>query len=126
MRILVVDDELPMRTALTEALRSEDYHVTSAANGEEALEMAFAADYSLILLDVMMPKIDGLSVCKELRKRGNHTPVLMVNSTSAGRRLRRWTGQRRRRLFSETVQPQRAACPCACAYPQMRTSLSAG
>lgn len=80
MRILVVDDELPMRTALTESLRAEGYHVTSAKDGEQALELAFAAEYSLILLDVMMPKIDGLTVCRELRKRGNITPVLMLTA----------------------------------------------
>ena len=80
MRILVVEDELPMRMALTEALRSEGYHVTTASNGEEALETAFSTNFAMILLDVMMPKINGLSVCKELRKRGNKTPVLMLTA----------------------------------------------
>jgi len=80
MRILVVEDELSMRMALTEALRSENYHVTTASDGEEALEIALASDFAMILLDIMMPKINGLSVCKELRKRGKKTPVLMLTA----------------------------------------------
>jgi len=80
MRILVVDDELPMRTALTELLQSEGYRVTSAQDGEQALEMACGTDYDLILLDIMMPKIDGLTVCRELRKRGRTMPILMLTA----------------------------------------------
>jgi len=80
MRILVVDDELPMRLALVESLKSEGYRVSAAQDGEEGLEMAFATDYDLILLDVMMPKIDGFAACAELRKRGLETPVLMLTA----------------------------------------------
>lgn len=80
MRILVVDDELPMRTALVETLRSESYRVTAAVDGEEALEKAKASDYDLILLDVMMPKIDGFTTCTEMRKRGVKCPVLMLTA----------------------------------------------
>ena len=80
MRILVVDDELPMRTALTELLQSEGYRVSSAQDGEQALETACQNDYDLILLDIMMPKIDGLTVCRELRKRGRTMPILMLTA----------------------------------------------
>ena len=80
MRILVVDDELAMRVALTEALQSEGYRVTSAQDGEQALEMACCQAYDLVLLDIMMPKIDGLSVCRELRKRGRRMPILMLTA----------------------------------------------
>jgi len=80
MRVLVVDDELPMRLALVETLKSEGYRVSSAGDGEAALEMAFASDYDLILLDVMMPKIDGFAACAELRKRGCKAPVLMLTA----------------------------------------------
>lgn len=80
MRILVVDDELAMRTALSELLQSEGYHVASANDGEQALKLACDSDFDLILLDVMMPKLDGLSVCRELRKRGRQMPILMLTA----------------------------------------------
>ena len=80
MRVLVVDDELPMRLALVEALQSESYKVDSASDGEEALEKIFAREFDLVLLDVMMPKIDGFTVCAEMRKRGVETPVLMLTA----------------------------------------------
>ncbi|MGC6464974.1 MAG: response regulator transcription factor [Akkermansiaceae bacterium] len=80
MRILVVDDELPMRMALMEALKAESYRVTSSENGEEALEKIFEGEFDLILLDVMMPKLDGFAVCREVRKRGVKTPVLMLTA----------------------------------------------
>ena len=69
-----------MRTALTELLQSEGYRVTSAQDGEQALEIACQNDYDLILLDIMMPKIDGLTVCRELRKRGRTMPILMLTA----------------------------------------------
>lgn len=80
MRVLVVDDELAMRTVLVEALRSESYRVTSAKDGLEALEKIFASEFDLVLLDVMMPGLDGFAVCAEMRKRGVRTPVLMLTA----------------------------------------------
>ncbi len=80
MRILVVDDELAMREALTQALKAEAYHITTAQDGEQALELACSQKFHLILLDVMMPKIDGLTVCRELRKRGKTVPILMLTA----------------------------------------------
>jgi DNA-binding response OmpR family regulator len=80
MRILVVDDELPMRVALVECLQSEGYRVRAAGDGEEALEVVFAEEFDLILLDVMMPKIDGFAACAEMRKRGVKVPVLMLTA----------------------------------------------
>ncbi len=80
MRILVVDDEMPMRVALVECLQSEGYRVRAASDGEEALEVIFAEEFDLVLLDVMMPKIDGFAVCAEMRKRGAEVPVLMLTA----------------------------------------------
>ncbi|YCM42688.1 response regulator transcription factor [Verrucomicrobiaceae bacterium 227] len=80
MKVLVIDDELPMRVALVESLQSEGYRVSSASDGEEALEKVFGGEFDLILLDVMMPKIDGFTVCAEMRKRGVKTPVLMLTA----------------------------------------------
>ena len=80
MRILVVDDEVAMRVALVESLRSEGYQVVSANDGEEAIETALSQEFDLVLLDVMMPKIDGYSACAEMRKRGLKIPVLMLTA----------------------------------------------
>ena len=80
MRLLIIEDELPMRTALCETLASEGYRVRSAADGETGLERALAGEHDLILLDVMMPKLDGYALCQELRRRGRKTPVLMLTA----------------------------------------------
>jgi DNA-binding response OmpR family regulator len=80
VKILVVDDETAMRVALIETLRTEGYHAEGADNGEDGLEKAFASSYDLILLDVMMPRIDGFTACSEMRKRGLKTPVLMLTA----------------------------------------------
>lgn len=80
MKLLIIEDELPMRTALCETLASEGYRVRSAADGETGLERALAGEHDLILLDVMMPKLDGYALCQELRRRGRKTPVLMLTA----------------------------------------------
>jgi DNA-binding response OmpR family regulator len=80
MKLLIIEDELPMRTALCETLMSEGYKVRSAADGETGLERALTEEHDLILLDVMMPRLDGYALCSELRRRGRKTPVLMLTA----------------------------------------------
>ena len=80
MRILIVEDETPMRTALLETLKAEGYRVQGAADGVAGLELACTEPFDLILLDVMMPGLDGYAVCRELRKRGRDLPVLMLTA----------------------------------------------
>jgi DNA-binding response OmpR family regulator len=80
MRLLVIEDELPMRTALVETLSAEGYRVRSAVDGLAGLELACTEPFELILLDVMMPGLDGFAVCRELRKRGREIPVLMLTA----------------------------------------------
>jgi DNA-binding response OmpR family regulator len=80
MRLLVIEDELPMRTALVETLSAEGYRVRSAVDGVAGLELACTEPFDLILLDVMMPGLDGFAVCRELRKRGREIPVLMLTA----------------------------------------------
>ena len=70
-RILVVEDELPMRTALEDCLAGEGFRVITAADGERGLERALKEKPDLILLDVMMPRLDGFAVCAELRRLGH-------------------------------------------------------
>ncbi|HEX4122968.1 MAG TPA: response regulator transcription factor, partial [Verrucomicrobiae bacterium] len=79
-RILIVEDETPMRTALADLLASEGYRTLTAADGERGLERALAEKPDLILLDVMMPKLDGFALCAELRRRSNASPVLMLTA----------------------------------------------
>jgi two-component system response regulator MprA len=80
VQILVVDDEPAVRTALHRALRLDGYDVELAADGTEALTALAAAGRDAVLLDVLMPGLDGLEVCRELRRRGDHTPVLMLTA----------------------------------------------
>ncbi len=79
-RILIIEDELPMRTALQDVLAGEGYRVLTAADGESGLERALAEKPDLILLDIMMPKLDGYSVCAELRRLANPVPILMLTA----------------------------------------------
>ena len=80
MRLLVIEDELPMRTALVETLAAEGYRVKAAADGIAGLEVACTEAFDLVLLDVMMPGLDGYAVCREMRKRGRDMPVLMLTA----------------------------------------------
>ena len=79
-RILIIEDETPMRTALEDLLTGEGYRALTAADGESGLERALAEKPDLILLDVMMPKLDGFAVCAELRRLANDVPVLMLTA----------------------------------------------
>ena len=83
MRLLVVDDEPAVRTALERALRLEGYEVELAADGAEALELVAAARPDAVLLDVLMPGLDGIEACRRLRARGDRTPVLMLTARDA-------------------------------------------
>ena len=80
MRILVVDDEPAVREALDRALRLEGYDVELAADGRQALERHDAARPDAIVLDVLMPVLDGLEVCRLLRRSGDRTPILMLTA----------------------------------------------
>ena len=79
-RILVIEDELPMRTALQDCLAAEGYRVLTAAEGESGLKRALEEQPDLILLDIMMPRLDGYSVCAELRRLNRPVPVLMLTA----------------------------------------------
>ena len=82
-RVLVVDDEPAVRVALERALRLDAYDVELAADGREALERLAAAAPDAVVLDVAMPHLDGLEVCRRLRDAGDRTPVLMLTARDA-------------------------------------------
>jgi two-component system response regulator MprA len=83
MRVLVVDDEPAVRESLERALRLEGYDIALAANGSEALAAVSEQPPDAIVLDLMMPRINGLEVCRRLRAQGNRTPVLVVTARDA-------------------------------------------
>ncbi|MEV4245473.1 response regulator transcription factor [Streptosporangium canum] len=82
-RVLVVDDEPALREALQSSLEYEGYRVGLASDGLGALEILEREPYELVLLDVMMPRLDGLTTCRRLRAAGNHVPVLMLTARDA-------------------------------------------
>ncbi len=79
-RLLIIEDEFAMRTALSDCLTAEGYRVLAAAEGEAGLARAVSEKPDLILLDVMMPRLDGFALCAELRRLGMTTPVLMLTA----------------------------------------------
>jgi len=82
MKILVVEDEHLIATSIKKGLEQEHYVVDLAFDGEEGLDLASSGDYDLVLLDLMLPKMDGLKVCRQLRKDEIHTPILMLTAKS--------------------------------------------
>jgi two-component system response regulator MprA len=79
-RILVVEDEPAVQNALARALAIERYEVAQAMDGDEALQRLTGAPYEAVILDVSMPRLDGLEVCRRLRAGGDRTPVLMLTA----------------------------------------------
>lgn len=82
MRVLIVEDEPLLLEAIAKCLREEGYAVDTAQDGEEGLYKAQAWDYNLVVLDIMLPRLDGWSVLKELRK-SRRTPVLVLTARDA-------------------------------------------
>lgn len=80
MRILLVEDDPDIASEIARALGREDHMVDWAADGVEALDKAAIESYSLIILDIMLPKLDGWEVCTRLRQRKNATPILMLTA----------------------------------------------
>ena len=80
MRILVVDDEPAVRDALQRVLRLEGFEVEMARDGREAVRTQAATPADAVLLDVLMPELDGLEVCRRMRDTGDRTPVLMLTA----------------------------------------------
>ncbi len=79
-RILLVEDEPSLVVTLVDRLTSEGYAVDSATTGDQGLARALAGSFDLVLLDVMLPGMDGFAVCRELRGRGVQVPVLMLTA----------------------------------------------
>jgi two-component system, OmpR family, response regulator len=80
MRILVVEDERPIAEFVQRGLEAEGYSVSCAYDGEQGLALATSGDYALVVLDVLLPKLSGLEVVKQIRERDESIPVIMLTA----------------------------------------------
>lgn len=83
MRILIAEDEKDLREVTVKRLKAEGFGVDGCGDGKEALEYLEAADYNLVILDIMMPRMDGLTALKKIRQMGNPVPVLLLTAKDA-------------------------------------------
>jgi len=83
MRVLIVEDERKISAYVKRGLEEQGYAVDAVYTGRDALDWAEAAPYDLILLDILLPELDGLSVCRELRRSGLRMPILMLTARDA-------------------------------------------
>jgi DNA-binding response OmpR family regulator len=88
-KILVADDERPMAKALELKLTKEGFEVKTVGNGREALDAMKAEKFDLLLLDLMMPRVDGFAVLAELKDRKDHTPVIVSSNLSQEEDIKR-------------------------------------
>ncbi|MFZ1685857.1 MAG: response regulator transcription factor [Flavobacteriales bacterium] len=84
VRILLVEDEETLRSTLKLNFKMEGYDVTTASRGSEALDRIHGARFDLIILDVMLPDVDGFTICETIRLEGNTTPVLFLTARNTG------------------------------------------
>jgi len=82
MKLLIIEDEKSLQTALSKGFRKLEYTVDVASDGEEALDLFFSSTYSLVVLDLNLPKLDGMEVLREIRKDNKDLPVLILSARS--------------------------------------------
>lgn len=80
MRILVIEDEHKIANSIKKGLQQESYAVDVAYDGEDGYDLAFAEEYDVIILDLMLPKLSGMEICRQLRSEENHTPILILTA----------------------------------------------
>jgi len=80
MRVLLVEDERKISAYVKRGLEEQGYAVDTAYSGQEALDWANSIDFDLIVLDIMLPEMDGISACREMRKNGSRVPILMLTA----------------------------------------------
>ena len=80
MRILVAEDEKSLNRVITKRLESEGYSVDSCFNGEDALDYMYVGEFDAVIMDIMMPKLDGIEAVKRMRARGDSTPVIFLTA----------------------------------------------
>jgi len=82
-RLLIVEDEAAIRSGLVDVFVYHGYEVETAANGDDGLRLALGGKYDLILLDVMLPGIDGFEICNRIRQQDRHQPIIMLTAKSS-------------------------------------------
>lgn len=120
MRILIAEDQLELRRMLVKNLTAAGYTVDGVPDGAEALAYLDAAAYDAAVLDIMMPKVDGLTVLRTLRARGSALPVLLLTARDAVADRVDGAGRGRGRLSYQALCPGRAAGAAAGADPEKR------
>jgi len=80
MRILIVEDDCKVSSYMKRALEEKGYAVDATYTGQEGLDWAVPVQYDVIILDILLPEMSGVTVCAELRDKGNHTPILMLTA----------------------------------------------
>src|SRR6202167_2859740 len=80
MRVLLVEDSQRLQKSIGKALRKSGYAVDTSGDGEEGLWLAESNDYDVIILDIMLPKLDGLALLRRLRQKGRQTPILLLTA----------------------------------------------
>jgi DNA-binding response OmpR family regulator len=80
MRILIVEDEHKIANSIKKGFGQETWAADVAYDGEEGYDLASSEDYDVIVLDLMLPKMDGMEICRKLRAEGKHTPILMLTA----------------------------------------------
>jgi heavy metal response regulator len=83
MRILIIEDEKKVAGFLKNGLKEEGYAVDDAFDGQTGFDMAVENEYDIIILDLMLPGLDGITLCRKLREDSNHTPILMLTAREA-------------------------------------------
>ena len=109
-RILLVDDEQSVQKLLSYPLRKEGYEVVSALDGHEALDRVRDGSFDLVVLDVMLPKVDGFDVCRQIRARST-VPIIML--TAKAEEIDKVLGPRAR--ARTTTSPSRSRCASSAA-----------
>jgi len=80
MKILIIEDEHKIANSIKKGLEQESYAVDVTCNGADGFDMASSEEYDVIVLDLMLPDMDGIEICKNLRSEKNHTPILMLTA----------------------------------------------
>ena len=80
MRVLIIEDEHKIANSIKKGLELESFTVDVAYDGEQGFDLVSTEPYSVVILDLMLPKMDGVTLCKKLRQEGNHTPILMLTA----------------------------------------------
>ena len=126
MRVLVAEDEKRLNKIICEALEDEGYSVDACFDGVQALEYARSADYDVMIMDIMMPRMSGLDAVRQMRREGNGAPVLFLTardsiadrgegleSGGSARRSTAWAGGSKRRSTPSDSSPRTLRTNCA-------------